>query len=170
MQCSLLRMERYNKKYYNGKNWKSGTKNQSQSKNFNSFYLTDSYTDISTNHIQSSKNLITFLSSKYFNYSSSMCFSTRTFIITATLKKCFSRGPSNLNMIIDYQIIHLKEKEKKNPNNKSNIKKQKNTMKITHTLNRRSPNNSTELCRIRQLSLNIPSSTAGSSKGKELTR
>lgn len=39
-----------------------------------------------------------------------------------------------------------------------------------NTLNKRSPSNSTELCRIRQLSLKIPSSTAGRSKGKDLTR
>ena len=40
---------------------------------------------------------------------------------------------------------------------------------VIWTLNKRSPNNSTELCRIRQLSLKIPSSTAGRRRGKDLT-
>jgi hypothetical protein len=38
------------------------------------------------------------------------------------------------------------------------------------TLNSKSPKSSTELCRIRQLSLNIPSSTAGSKSGRELSQ
>uniref|UniRef100_A0A0A9GFW0 Uncharacterized protein n=1 Tax=Arundo donax TaxID=35708 RepID=A0A0A9GFW0_ARUDO len=38
---------------------------------------------------------------------------------------------------------------------------------VPATLNKRSPRSSTELCRIRQLSLKIPSSIAGSNRGKD---
>lgn len=60
-------------------------------------YLTYGYAHISSNHIEGCKNFIAPVLSKNLNYSTSMCFSTRTFIVTTTLKQSFSRSSSNLN-------------------------------------------------------------------------